>query len=71
MSAVFNDDANAPTVKAVRPATASKVTGLSERTIYRMCASGQLRTVKVGRATLIPMSSIDALLAGGGDVRTA
>ena len=57
-------------VKAVRAAQASRITGLSERTIWRLCASGQLRTIKIGRATVIPISSIDELLQGGGDVAT-
>jgi excisionase family DNA binding protein len=39
--------------------------GLSRATIYRLIASGQLKTIKIGARRLVPIAAIDALLAGG------
>jgi excisionase family DNA binding protein len=44
---------------------AAQATNLSRATIYRLIASGQLKTVKVGARRLIPVSAIDALLTWG------
>lgn len=44
-------------------AEAREVSRLSERTIGRMCARGDLKAVKVGRRWLIGRASLMALLA--------
>lgn len=44
---------------------AAHALGMSERQIYKMMSSGQLRRVKVGTRTLIPVESLHALLEGG------
>lgn len=45
----------------VRVATAVRITGLSRSRIYELIQSGDLDTVKVGRATLIHYGSLKAL----------
>jgi excisionase family DNA binding protein len=45
----------------VRVATAVRITGLSRSRIYELIQSGDLDTVKVGRATLIQYGSLKAL----------
>lgn len=40
------------------------VTGLGRSTIFALLASGTLARVKVGKRTLIPRASIEALLSG-------
>lgn len=45
----------------VRVATAVKITGLSRSRVYELIQSGDLETVKVGRATLILFRSLKAL----------
>jgi len=37
---------------------------VSERTIWGMCASGQLRSIKIGRCRRIPMSALREILRG-------
>lgn len=39
---------------------------LSRSTIYKLMNTGKLRSVKVGRRRLIPVESIEALIAGSG-----
>ena len=45
----------------VRISTAVRITGLSRSRIYELIQSGDLETVKVGRATLIRYESLKAL----------
>ena len=45
----------------VRISTAVRITGLSRSRIYELIQSGDLDTVKVGRATLIQYQSLKAL----------
>lgn len=45
----------------VRISTAVRITGLSRSRIYELIQSGELETVKVGRATLIQYHSLKAL----------
>jgi len=45
----------------VRIATAARITGLSRSRIYELIQSGDLETVKVGRATLVKYHSLKAL----------
>lgn len=42
----------------VRVATAVRITGLSRSRIYELIQSGDLETIKVGRATLILFRSL-------------
>jgi excisionase family DNA binding protein len=44
---------------------AARTCGISRATVYRLIASGQLKTIKVASRRLVPTSSIDALLNGG------
>ncbi|WP_353228925.1 helix-turn-helix domain-containing protein [Novosphingobium sp.] len=55
----------------VRISEAVRLTGLCRSKIYELIASGDIETVKVGRCTLIPMTSLRALvgLAGAGRSR--
>lgn len=48
----------------VRVSTAVRITGLSRSRIYELIQSGDLETVKVGRATLIQYGGLKALTAG-------
>jgi excisionase family DNA binding protein len=47
---------------AMSPRDAATSIGVSRSTLYRLIDSGQLRTVKIGRRTLIPSSSLLALI---------
>lgn len=49
---------------AVRVPVAMQMIGVGRTTLYRLIASGDLRTVKLGRATLITMSSLRRLVEG-------
>jgi excisionase family DNA binding protein len=50
----------------VRISTAVRITGLSRSRIYELIQSGDLDTVKVGRATLVQYASLKALTASRG-----
>lgn len=52
---------------AYTPDEAAKATGLGKTTIYRLLKEGRLKRVKVGRSTIIPRSSLLALLGEAGD----
>lgn len=54
-------------VCSVRPATAAEMLGVCRDTIYVLMRSGRLRSVKVGRARLIPLAAIGEFLAAEGD----
>lgn len=41
---------------------ASKMLSVGRSTLYRLIGDGRLQTVKIGRRTLIPVSSIRALI---------
>lgn len=43
---------------------ACEATGLGVTTIYELIKAGRLRKVKIGTRTLIPRSSLEALLSG-------
>lgn len=47
----------------VRISTAVRITGLSRSRIYELIQSGDLDTVKVGRATLVQFASLKRLTA--------
>jgi len=56
--------ANASSVEplAVRIPTAMQLIGVGRSTVYALIKAGELRTVKLGRATLITMSSLRRLV---------
>lgn len=43
---------------------AVRATGIGRSTIFAMLADGRLERVKVGKKTLIPRASLEALVAG-------
>lgn len=49
---------------SVCPEEARTIIGVSRNTMYRMLANGRLRSVRVGRKILIPLSAIDELMNG-------
>lgn len=50
---------------ALRPAEAARVLSLHRATIYRLMESGELPSVPVGRARLIRVEDVRALLVRG------
>jgi excisionase family DNA binding protein len=50
---------------AVKPREAARLTGLSHGTIYKLINDGTLRRSKIGRATLIPVADLYALIESG------
>ena len=44
------------------PRDAASSIGISRSTLYRLIQSGSVKTVKLGRRTVIPVSSLMALL---------
>jgi excisionase family DNA binding protein len=49
--------------KSVRPTEAARLLGVSRETVYVLMRSGQLRSVRLGRARLIPVAALDELLS--------
>ncbi len=49
--------------KSVRPQEAAELLGVCRDTVYVLIRSGRLRSVKAGRARLIPLSAIEELLS--------
>ncbi len=49
--------------RSVRPAEAAALLGVCRDTVYVLMRAGRLRSVKLGRARLIPVTAIEALLA--------
>ena len=49
--------------KSVRPAEAARLLGVCRDTVYVLIRSGQLRSIKAGRARLIPITAIDEFLS--------
>ena len=47
---------------AMSPRDAANSIGISRSTLYRLIQSGSIKTVKLGRRTVIPVSSLMALL---------
>ena len=52
---------------AVRVPVAMQMIGVGRTTLYRLIASGEIRTVKLGRSTLITMSSLRRLVERGAE----
>jgi excisionase family DNA binding protein len=49
--------------RSVRPAEAAALLGICRDTVYVLLRSGQLRSVKAGRARLIPLAAIEEFLS--------
>jgi excisionase family DNA binding protein len=49
---------------AVRIPQAAAMLGIGRSTLYLCIAAGEIETIKIGRATLIPVQSIKAFVAG-------
>jgi excisionase family DNA binding protein len=49
--------------KAVRPSEFARLIGVSRAMGYRIVQEGRVRSVRVGRAVLVPMTEVDRLLA--------
>ncbi|MDG4772691.1 helix-turn-helix domain-containing protein [Solwaraspora sp. WMMD792] len=47
----------------MRPAEAAALLGVCRDTVYVLMRAGRLRSVKVGRARLIPVTAIEELLS--------
>lgn len=58
---------NAPEPLAYSIADACRVTSIGKTRIYELLALGTLRSVKVGKRTLIPAKSLKALVAAEAD----
>jgi excisionase family DNA binding protein len=52
---------------ALTPEEAAQAIGIGRTKIYELLANGRIRSVKVGRRLVVPMSAIDAFLAGNND----
>jgi hypothetical protein len=66
MAKITRASAHSPSVEdriAVPVSTAVRISGLSRSEIYRRLEAGDLRAVKAGRRTLIPMDSLTTLIA--------
>ena len=48
---------------SVRIREACRLTGVGRSKLYELIAAGKVETVKIGRITLVPMSSLRALIA--------
>ncbi|MFI7553085.1 helix-turn-helix domain-containing protein [Micromonospora sediminimaris] len=53
--------------RSVRPAEAAALIGVCRDTVYVLMRSGRLRSVKLGRARLIPVAAIEELLSASED----
>ena len=56
------DEAQAMEPIAVRIAEAIRLTGIGRSKLYELIASGEIETVKIGRCTLIPTTSLHGLI---------
>ena len=54
--------------RSVRPAEAAVLLGVCRDTVYVLMRSGRLRSVKLGRARLIPVAAIEELLKQDSEV---
>ena len=48
---------------AVRPDEAARLLGISRRAMFRVLASGEIRSVKMGHTRLVPTAEIRAWIA--------
>lgn len=49
-----------------KPEEAAPMLGIGRCGVYALIRSGQLRSIKVGRKILIPLSAIEEFLSGNG-----
>ena len=47
---------------AMSPRDAARAIGISRSSLYRLMKQGRIRTVKLGRRTLVPTSELSALI---------
>jgi len=47
---------------AMSPRDAARAIGISRSTLYRLIQKGRIRTVKIGRRTLVPTSALAELI---------
>jgi len=47
---------------AMSPRDAARAIGISRSTLYRLIQQGRVRTVKIGRRTLVPTSALAELI---------
>lgn len=52
--------------KGIRPDEFAKVIGVSRAYGYQIVRKGLVRSVRCGRAVIIPLSAVDEFLAGDG-----
>ena len=52
-----------------KPEEAAPMLGIGRNGVYTLVRSGQLRSIKVGRKILIPLSAIEEFLNGHGEAR--
>ncbi|HLL68858.1 MAG TPA: helix-turn-helix domain-containing protein [Micromonosporaceae bacterium] len=52
----------APPKLAYRPETAAKMLDIGRTTLYSLMSSGELETIKIGRARLIPAAALDRFI---------
>ena len=50
------------TPMAMSPRDAARAIGISRSSLYRLMKQGRIRTVKLGRRTLVPTSELSALI---------
>lgn len=58
----------APRAIAVDPADAAAMLGVSRATIYNLLASGQIRSVKIGRSRRISVTELQRLMQTAGSI---
>lgn len=51
---------------SVRIREACRLTGVGRSKLYELIAAGEVETVKIGRITLVPMTSLRALITRAG-----
>jgi excisionase family DNA binding protein len=51
------------TPMAMSPRDAARAIGISRSTLYRLIKQGRIRTVKLGRRTLVPTSALAELIS--------
>lgn len=54
------------TPKSVGVTEAARLIGCSPRSVWRLLSTGDLKPVRIGRRTLVAVSSIDNLIERGG-----
>jgi excisionase family DNA binding protein len=54
-----------PTPQALSVKDAAKALGVSEATVGRLRKLGKLESIRLGSRVLVPVASIDRVLAGG------